>query len=380
MYESSKRRSERGFSLAELIVAMSVMLIVGGAVISLSQGALKVSMTTYELTDAQQGVRSSQEYINRDLTNVGDGFNSLTNIRLRSGFVTNYLTKTTQCPLPPTIFDPSQCIDVNNIGVFISDNDVPVNTTVLGTNPVVTVRSSPGLTDRITMLAKDNTFASNSNNQIAATSNANGDVLTIATADVGNFTTGEIYFITCAGGSTFGAITSIAGAGATRQLNFANGDPLGLNLVRNGAVSTGQISAITNGGANPVSMLRMQIIHYYVNSNGLLMRRVFGVRGAAYTESMIAEHIVSLQFRYMLDSVDANGNIAQPVRLLASTQQTATRQVEVTVTGETPHSVGIAQSTGTLQQTSGKVQTSMTTSTSIRNMQFKRALQPLAGG
>lgn len=363
MHESSQRNSERGFSLVELVIAISVMLIVGGAVISLSSGALKVSTTTFELTDAQEGVRAAQEYINRDLTNAGDGLNSLTNIRVRSGFVTNYLSK-------------NSSIDNNNFGILTSDNDIPANTTVLGTSPAVTVRSSPTLTDRITMLARDSTFVA----YTPQSTSANGDVITIPSGDVGLFTSGEIYFITCAGGSTFGAITSISGTGTTRSLNFANSDTLGLNLVRNGAVSTGQISAITNGGSNAVTLLRMQIIHYYVNSDGLLMRRVFGVKGAAYSESMIAEHIVNIRFRYILDSVDSNGNVAQPVNVLTSTLQTATRQVEVTVTAETPHSVGIAQSTGTLQQSSGKVQTSMTTSTSIRNMQFKQALQPLAGG
>ena len=95
MHESTRKHIERGFSLVELVIAISVMMIIGGAVISLSHGALKVSTTTYELTDAQEGVRAAQEYINRDLTNAGDGLNSLNNIRIRSGFVTNYLSKNT---------------------------------------------------------------------------------------------------------------------------------------------------------------------------------------------------------------------------------------------------------------------------------------------
>lgn len=366
MYTSSNHAGERGFSLYECLIALSVMMILGGAVISLSQGALKVATTTYELSDAQSGVRAAQEYINRDLMNAGDGLNSMNNIKIRSGFVTNYLSK-------------NNSIDYNNFGILTSDNDVPINTTVLGTTPSLSVRSSPSLTDRITVLANDSTFIT----YTPQSSNNLGDFITIASTDVGLFTAGEVYYITAAGGSTFGQITSISGTGLTRQLNFANGDTLGLNLVRTSAVAapcTGQISCITNGGVNPVSMLRMQMIHYYVNSNGLLMRRVFGVKGAGFSESMIAEHIVGIQFRYILDLVDSSGNVAQPTRLLTSTQQTATRQVEVTVTAETPHSVNINQTTGTLQQSNGHVQTSMTTSTSVRNMQFKQALQPLAGG
>ena len=364
MYTSSKHNGERGFSLTECIVALSVMMILGGAVLSLSQGALKVSTTTFELSDAQQGVRAAQEYINRDLMSAGDGLNSINNIKLRSGFVTNYLSK-------------NNSIDYSNFGILTSDNDVPVNTTVLGVTPTVTVRSSPSLTDRITILAQAN---DNFGTYTPISSSTNGDFITINSTDVGQFTAGEVYYITAAGGATFGQITSISGTGLTRQLNFANGDTLGLNLVRSGAASTGQISSITNGGVNPISLLRMQIIHYYVNSDGLLMRRVFGVKGSGFSESQIAEHIVSIQFRYILDLVDASGNVAQPTRLLTATQQTATRQVEVTVTAETAHSVNINQTTGTLTQSNGHVLTSMTTSTSVRNMQFKQALQPQAGG
>ena len=119
----------------------------------------------------------------------------------------------------------------------------------------------------------------------------------------------------------------------------------------------------------------MKLIHYYINSNGLLMRRVFGVKNFAanigFNESVIAEHVVSLQFRYFLNLRDANDNVVQPTAQLASEQeQVETRQVEVTLTVETPHSLQ-----------NGQRQTiSMTTSTSVRNMQFRRSLQPGANG
>jgi len=115
----------------------------------------------------------------------------------------------------------------------------------------------------------------------------------------------------------------------------------------------------------------MKVIHYYINSSGLLMRRVFGVRNAGFTESVIAEHVVSLQFRYFLNLRDVNGNMLQPTAQLATAQeQVETRQVEVTLIVETPHS-----------RQNGKRQTiSMTTSASGRNMQFRQSLQPTAGG
>ena len=99
------------------------------------------------------------------------------------------------------------------------------------------------------------------------------------------------------------------------------------------------------------------------------MRRVLGVRGGGLTDSLIAEHVISLQFRYFLSLRDGNGNIVQPVEQLTdSTKQLALNQVEVTVSVETPHTI----------QNGTQPQLTMTTATSVRNMQFRGALQPTA--
>lgn len=359
MQHGSKTRNQAGFSLVELMIAIGVMAVVGGAVAALMRDSMKVSVATYELTDAQESVRVTQEYLNRDLMNAGDGLNSLTNIRLTSAFVTNYLSR-----------NPS--VDNNNFGILTSDDNVPANTAVLGTAPAVNVRSAPNLTDRITMLALDPLFVPlDANHQITPISvNANGDAIKVANADVGNFAQGEVYFITSSLGSTFGTITSITASGANWNLNFVNADTFGLNVSGAG----GQIKTITNGGLVTASIQRMKIIHYYVDANGHLMRRVFGVKGAGFSESIISEHIVSIQFRYILALQNANGTVVQPVRMLTSAQQTAARQVEVTVTAETPHAMA-----GTTQA-NGKAQITMVTSTSVRNMQFKQAMQPQTGG
>jgi hypothetical protein len=67
---------------------------------------------------------------------------------------------------------------------------------------------------------------------------------------------------------------------------------------------------------------------------------------------------------------DANGYVVQPVTALTTSQQElAVRQVEVTVTVETPHAIGTTLN-------GGRQVLSMNTSTSVRNMQFKQALQP----
>ncbi len=287
--------------MLELMIALTLLLIVAGATIALMRDSMKVSVATYELTDAQQALRTAHEYLNRDLMNAGDGLNSLSNIHITSSFKTNYLSR-------------NASVDVDNLGMITSDDNVPAATTVLGASPAATVRSTPNLTDRISILSRDTTF----NNGVPVTPvsiDSNGVNVQISAGEETKFNVGEVYFMSSSAGATFCTITAISGAGtATPKLVFSNGDTFNLNV--NGA--SGLIRTVANGGAT--SLVRMQIIHYYVTNSGLLMRRVYGVKGTGFTESPIAEHIVGLQFRYVLDMVDSSGHVVQPTKQLTSSQ------------------------------------------------------------
>lgn len=353
------QNNEPGFSLLELVIAMFVMMIVTGAIFALMRDSMKTSHATLEMADGQESVRTGQEYINRDLINVGDGLNSINNIQVPLGFVTNYLTLNPVTDTAPAGF--------TNLGLLTTDNNVPANTPVLGTAPAVTIRATPVLTDRITILQMERPEIFTPITLAAGALTPVDGLAAVSPADIDRFSIGEIYFITSGAGGIFATVTDRQGVGTPNPfLVFATGDAYGLN-------SQGQLNfvSVVNGVNVPISICRMKMIHYYINSNGLLMRRVFGVRNAGFNESVIAEHAVGLQFRYFLNLQDANGNVAQPeAQLTTSEQQLQTRQVEVSLTIETPHSLQ-----------NGQPQTvSMTTSTSVRNMQFRRTLQPSAGG
>jgi prepilin-type N-terminal cleavage/methylation domain-containing protein len=345
---------EQGFSLFEMLIAVVVMVVITGAIFSLLRDTIKSSTATMELSDGQESLRTAQELLNRDLMYTGDGLNSVSDILVPQGFVNNYLT------LNP-VTDPSTP-GIIHLGLITTDNDVPVNTVVRGTAPTVSVRSNPFLTDRISILQLDRDFAAISlaGNAI----NSNTGLVAVSPADIDLFTIGEIYMISSTEGSIFVTITDRPGVGTpTPSLSLSTGDTFGLNTVGAGSL----LDTITTGGTLPTSISRMKIIHYYVNSNGLLMRRVFGVRGNGFTESVISEPVVSLQFRYFINLRNGNGTMVQPeAQLTTSTQQTETKQVEVQVTVETPHAL----------QNGLRQQMSMTTSTSIRNMQFRQSLPP----
>ncbi len=365
MLRSWRHNNQAGFSIMEMMIASVVMLVITSAVVSLMKASMSSATAAYEMTDAQESLRTAQEFINRDLMSAGDGLRTMTNIPVQTSFVRNYLT------LSP-ISDPAMPAGVTNLGILTTDNDVTAGTTIFGpdpavaTVPLVTIRSNPAPTDRQTILQIDPNFTPISL-PAPGSINAGGSTITIADGDFDKFTAGEVYFLTSSLGGTFGTITGTSNiVGPTSTLTFATGgvDKFGLNVTGAG----GRIDTISNGGALVTSLQRMRIIHYYIDSTGRLMRRIFGVRGVGFRESAIAEHVISVQFLYSLGP-DAAGAIQPPVSRLSNLdEQIAVRQVEVTVTVETPHGL----------QNGLRPLISSTTSTSVRNMQFRQALQPKA--
>lgn len=350
-------KNQEGFSLVEMVVALGVMIILTAGIVSLMKGSMNISTANYELTDAQQSLRTAQEYINRDLMNAGDGLKAMSVIRVPSAFASGYIT------LSP-ITDTDMPAGVINIGILSSDNQVPAGTAVLGASPTTTVLSTPALTDRQTIIEVDPQFIAIP----PATINSAGTLVTLPSgSDMTEFRVNEILYFSSSVGGTFVTLTAI-NAG-TRQLTFASGDTYGLNNT-----TAANLKAISTSGTLPTSMTRMRMIHYYLNASSYLMRRVYGAKClpspatcAGFSENVVAEHVVNVQFKYALDMTDSAGNVVQPTNALTTkSERLGIRSVEVTVTVETPHAL----------QSGSKSQLSMTTSTSVRNMQFRRAQQP----
>jgi type II secretory pathway pseudopilin PulG len=371
MQPRSTTNNQSGFSIVEMVIAISLLVIVVAAITPLMKSSISISNATYELTDSQESLRTAQEFINRDLLTAGDGLRAMTYIPVTTTFVTKYLT------LNP-ITDPAMPSGVTNLGVLTTDNDVPANTIVYGldpgtpTVPLVKVRSSPVLTDRHTILSVDSSFIPISIS--AGKIDSTGGTITITDTDRPRFTAGEVYFLTSSVGGTFATVTGVADiSGSDSTLSFAAGSAAGDKFGLNVTGSSGRIGTIGacggTGSTLPTTIQRMRIIHYYVDTNGRLMRRVFGVKGMGFREAAVAEHVTSVQFVYTLGLLDGSGRAVQPVTQLTTlAQQIAARQVEVKVTVETPHKLEKA-----LQP-----QLSSVASTSVRNLQFRQALQPKA--
>jgi len=355
MCRNRKINRQGGFSMIELLISMATMTIVTAAAFALIGSSIKFSSATYHLTDTEQGLRTAQEIINRDLTTAGDGLKGIGTIQVPLVFVQSYLTQT------PVVISGNP--NYVNMALVTSDDNVPGTTAVPQASPAATVL---GGTDRLTLLTEDYTsFAPVTVLAGKITQSSPNTNIVVLAADIGKFQAGEVYALVAQNSAAFFVISSVNSS--TNTLTVTNGDIYSINQTGSGT----PINVVSVAGTAPSTIVRIQMIHYFVNSNNLLVRRVFGVKGATFVDNVIAEHITKMQFRYMVNLIDANGFVPQPTTQLAtSQQQLAVREVETTIAGETLRAVNAI----TANNNTGKQVISSTTVTSVRNLQFRQAL------
>jgi Tfp pilus assembly protein PilV len=355
MYSNRKINRQAGFSMIELMISLATMTIITGAAFALIGSSIKFSNATYHMTDTEQGLRTAHEVINRDLTTAGDGLKGIGTIKVPKAFVQTYLTQT------PVVIstDPNYV----NMALVTSDDAVPANTAVPQTSPAVNVLTN---TDRLTILTQDYTTFPTPVTVLAGKITVSGSntLIVVPSADIGKFQAGEMYALLAQNSAAFFVISSVNLS--TYTLTVTNGDTYQINQTGAGT----PINVVSSGGTLPSTIVRIQIIHYFVDSNNLLIRRVFGVKKETFVDNVIAEHVVNMQFRYLVNLTDANGFVPQPVRQLStSQQQLAVREVEATVAVETLRAVNTVTANN-----SGKQTISSTTATTVRNLQFRQAL------
>lgn len=361
MHGEIKTRRDSGYSLIELMVSLGVMMIITGAVFALIGGSIRFANSTFHMTDAEESLRAAHELINRDLTSAGDGLKSIGTITVPLAFATNYLTRT-------TVVDSGD-LTHHQLGLLTSDDAIPANTAVSQAAPAANFLPN---TDRISMLIQDKSFKNGSSVTLLAgkiTVSGSNTNINVGSTNIGLFQVGEIYAVTSQSSAAFGIITSINAGSNT--IVMANGDGFGLN--QTGATAPISVVSVVQSGISTqnASIIRLQIIQYYVNSSGFLMRRVIGIKGGAFTETPVAEHVTNLQFRYTTNLPDANGFVTQPVRVISTPiQQSAVREVETTIAVETVKAVNVVTNANANNSANGKQVIQTTTATTVRNLQF----------
>jgi Tfp pilus assembly protein PilW len=361
MYRNPKHNRHAGYSMLELLICMGILIVIVGATMSLLSSSLKFSHSTFYMTDAEESLRNAHEMINRDLTSAGDGLKSIGTITVPLSFASGWLTRTTVVDSS----DPSH----HQLGLVTSDNAIPLNIAVPSASPAATFKEN---SDRISMLIQDKDF--NDGNAVSLlpgkiTVSGTTTNIAVGPTNINLFQVGEIYAFLCQSSAAFGMVTAINST--TYTVTMANGDAFGLNQTGATAPLTTVTGIVSGASTFNASLIRLRIIQYYVTSTGLLMRRVFGVRGGGFNETPIAEHVTDLQFRYMTNLSDANGFVQQPITVISTpVEQSALREVETAIEVETVRAVNKVTNANGNNNANGKQTIQATTTTTVRNLQF----------
>lgn len=327
---------------------MVITLIIMTAVFTLLRSTIVTANANYYLTDATQNLRISQEFLTRDLLVTGDGVKGTANIWLPTLFVRKYLTAR-----PLSEIDPGNT-GYTNIGIVLTDDNVPAGTNVADTDSPTKVKPN---TDRINFLVQDLSFPTTD----ISYGNCYESRFRLPLSMSSQIQTDEIYYATSKGTGAFGTVTSTETNTGATVVYWNNGDKWGLN--REGWSGNACTASSYN---SPTTVMRIQIIQYFVDNNDRLIRRVIAGKGKTVVDSVIAEHIINFQVRYILRS-ESNTDLFQPgMSQVPLSESSLIRLIEPTIIAETSR---VLQN-GFSEQIDG------TTQIGIRNLQFQEAAVP----
>jgi prepilin-type N-terminal cleavage/methylation domain-containing protein len=317
-------RNHAGFSLIELVIAMTVFLIVTGAIWGVMNVAQKGRAAINEKVDLGKSSRVGMNLLGRDTYNAGYAYPLGNTVVLPDNRISSLL-------LIPNDFDATR----DTVPPIIAGNNTTLNTYTTLPN----VR-----TDQVTFLFKDPTFnlvtgvggnvvSQPLNINAATTVNGIDEIVPISGSNAA-CRVNDIYLINGNTGSALGLATGLG----TNTVQFSNGDVLGLNQTGVG----GPLRGITT----PASMLRVKMVTYFVTAGGVLTRREYAnvppaTPAVGFVDEPLVYGVEDFQIRYVLDDGTITDNPSAGVDGIPGTtddQQAMlarVRQVRYTITVRT---------------------------------------------
>ena len=373
-------KSQRGFSLLELMVASSLGLVVILAMTSLFKTGLDATFTITQRAETQQNMRSAIELITKDISLAGAGLPSgglqLVTGGVRSNFACN---QTGTCYLPVNTYPNNSGNGTPNYmyGILPGFNN--------GVQNGVAIPNAPGQTNSsITSIYCDYNFplsnfsftfptttsatvsvvngAVQPNNILAPGGLNVGDLILFIVSTPGNGT-GNLGTSSVQNAAVVAEITSIPN---NTNISFATGDALNFN--QTGAGNSNNLASVSSaiaagGGKAQTTACRLNAVTYFLQvppaggtvETPRLMRQVNG-----YDAVPVADNIINLQFTYDVinfTTASVSANLADP--LGAGQSPSLIQKVNIWIMGQS------------LTQGGKKSQNMyLATSVSARNMSF----------
>lgn len=306
-----ERKGEQGFSLIELVISMVIFTIVTGAVYGVLQVAQQGRAVVNRQIPLNKSARFAMNLLGRDTYNAGYGYPVGSAVVQPNNRVTNLLgipadSDNTRDLMPP----------------IITANDLNDNT----------YNTAPGVkTDQVTFLFKDSDFNLDASGvsrplsiSIAAAPSGSGiDEIIPVTGTNTHCELNDIFLVVGGNGSTVAVVTGLSGSD---RVQFSNGDILNMN--RTGP--TGELAKRTV----PASMYKVHVITFFVTTDGILTRRVYGNDAAAtqpYVDEPMVYGVEDFQIEYVMDNGTVTDSPTENEINLA-----AIRQVRYTISVRSP--------------------------------------------
>jgi type II secretory pathway pseudopilin PulG len=301
---------QTGFTMVEILIAMTVLFLVVGACATMLTQAEHTTEAIALEANTQENLRAGLRFITRDLLQAGEGIPTQGIYIPTTGAGTSAIARPGTggvFPGNPTILQP----------VIPGWEQGPQATTV---NPLNGAILSGGATDVVNILYADNTLVSSGATpnpldglpvfqpagatKCAGAISASGDAVTL---DPACFTmpgtptpiaVGNLIMFANANGTALEYVTGVAG----QTISFGAGDPAGLNQTGD---PTGTVASI-NAAAVPTVITRVWMVTYYISTanpaHPQLIRQVnypnFPPGAAANPPQPIADDIEDLTFSY----------------------------------------------------------------------------------
>lgn len=351
-------RKSRGFSLVELLVAMTLGLIVLAGAVALFRQGVDVSYMVTQRAEMQQNARVAINTIARDLSIAGTGVPA-GGIQLPSGAGSTGSLR--GCSV-------AAC----GLWGYLVDNRLYSVTPGDGVGPVV----SGVATDIVTVVYAD--YRLDLNNCPATNITPAGSQMDLdkalcpdVTSPAVGLVIGDMIVLCNINGCAAGVVTNVQSSGPTLKVIYANSDPLSVNQP---SAAFGNIAALANpppppGNYPQTRAFRILTTTYFIDipagpdgvvgtgddGSPRLMRQV-----NALAPAPVAENIENLQFSY--DIFDENLGVATANLPDAAGAPNQIRKINISVRARSPVQ-------GLFRR--GYERLALTTSVSGRNLTFK---------
>lgn len=318
-------KSQRGFTLLELMIASSLGLVVILTMTSLFKMGMDATFTVTQRAETQQNMRAAIELMTKDISLAGAGLPSGGLQLVTGGAVSNIgCNQTGTCYLPGGTY-PKSGAGVKNYmyGIIPGFSN--------GVQNGAAIPAAPGqINSSITSIYCDYNFSLTNftfafpTNTSASVAVINGGVTPNNILAAGGLLPGDLLLFTVntpGNGKTSSGTSLVQNAAVVAEIttipnnaliNFAAGDALNFNQVGGGTANNlATVAAAAAGAGSQVSACRLNAVSYFLQvppaggtiQTPRLMRQVNGLDAVP-----VADNIINLQFTYdVIDSV--NGTV-----------------------------------------------------------------------